>query len=1313
MAVAMQTAWAQNGTGLFDNWTETDYSDFEITHEFFMPGGIAKSGSGGYDMTGYIPVKEGDIIVFSGDRSPGIPFMMGYADNAGSGATVLLGDFDANNWDGLQVREREVPIPAGTTYVRCSARNTSLPNWASQNMSVIKRFQTEEKRTIRILAIGNSFSGDIVESWFSQMARTNGIELVIGNAVGGGYGLREHWQSIVDGKSETEYRKIGGGTYILTTGHTLTELISDEPWDIILFLQDSAHSGLYSSYTPYLQHLIDYVKGIRPQARLGWIMTWAYANGADHGGFNLYQRDQMTMFNAILDATTRVMQDHPDLKFMVPCGTAVQNLRSSFLGDRVNRDGVHLNLYFGRYVTATTLYATLFGEEAAIQDSYVPYCMNDLTMNVIRRSSLDAVRNPYAITPQPYADYDGDNLVIPADIRINFSSDHAIPSGWNNLGVNHNFLAGLKDANGNDPCIFIYADDEFTGAGTPGPTVTDTPLNMPAEVSNTALYGYSEGNFSGQNKKEKVVLQFHHLNKTLSYDFTFFSSRTNSADNRETQFTLAGKDTITDALDASSNFKTLTIPDVCPDKNGTVILTIQPGPNNNNPYKFYYLNALRISVHSTDPVPDWNRTDFSDYEITHEFFTPSGTARSSSGGYDMTGYIPVSKGDTIIFSGDRSPGIPFMIGYADRENNDATVLLGNFDPNDHTELKAREKEVIIPAGIAYVRCSARNTSLPNWASCNMTVIKRICLDFSLEGDDRPIIGNSLSIYYSGDLSKYNVKWTRGDALGMFDDTVLSSAKDYVITANDYEHWLRVSVCDNAGNTLFTKDTWISKLPVIYIDTEDGNPITSKTEYVTANIRIQGNADFEQQYMDKTGIRGRGSSSWKQYPQKPYKLKLDKKTKLFGFGKSKHWVLIPNFNDKSCLRNYTASRLAKQLGVIGMNMTWVDVVINGEVQGCYILSQHIRVDKNSVDIFDWEGEAEDVADALFDAIKEENALEDADKKQLEDVMEQNLSWVTDGQVSFKGKTYNFIDYRLKKEYDISKGYLFEASDKTNGQTRFVTPNQVNIEVGAPEYLKTNSEMMNFVTTFWKDFEAEYCRVPTVEGKNFGKYTDMKSMVGIWLVNEIMGQGDPVNSRFSFIANDGKLHFGPAWDFDHGSGSWSTGRNVNAFYTLIHDLEFTYYKKWFPDPFLCQMAYDVYWNVARPFIMDCVSEGGEIDAKYALIAEAAQTNDILWGDYPSMLNPSAKPRTSAEDVEILRTFLRGHINWLDEQFQSVKTLVEAMNKVCIYPCDPNIIDSIQHMASHKTYRRARKVIKDKHLYILKGDETYFIDGKRVKQ
>lgn len=599
----LQTAWAQNNSGLFGEWTNTDYSEYEITHDYFTPNGISPSASGKYDMTGYIPVKPGDVIVFSGDRSPGIPFIMGYADNQGGGATVLLGNFDATDYSNLSVTEEEVTIPAGASYVRCSARNTSVSGWATRNMSVIKRTWVGNKSVIRVLTIGNSYSGDVVESWLSRMAKASDIELVIGNAVWGGHTLRKHWEDIVEGNSNTEYRKIINGTYSITSGNKLTDIINDEPWDVITFQQISKESGLYSTFTPYIGYLIDYVKDIHPDAKLGWIMTWAYAQSAQKkDGFQYYNRNQTVMYDSIVSATQQLIRNYPEIEFVVPCGTAVQNLRSSFIGDNVNRDGSHLNLYFGRYLAAYTFFATLFGEDMAIQNSYVPYCMNDFTMQVIREAALEAVRNPYAVTPQVYPNYDGDNKVVPADIQFNFTTETKEPYGWNNLGLHHNFLAGLKDVDGSDPCIFITCNEEFTNTCANGPSVSDTPLNMPADVSKTGVYGYSEGDLSGQKQKPESVITFHHLNKDLSYDFTFYASRMGVTDNRETSFRIIGADTLTAVLNASGNANnTVTIFDAHPDENGTVTLTVSAGPDNNNSYKFYYINALQISAHT----PTW------------------------------------------------------------------------------------------------------------------------------------------------------------------------------------------------------------------------------------------------------------------------------------------------------------------------------------------------------------------------------------------------------------------------------------------------------------------------------------------------------------------------------------------------------------------------------------------------------------------------------------------------------------------------------------------------------------------------------------
>ena len=47
--------------------------------------------------------------------------------------------------------------------------------------------------TLRVLAIGNSFSEDAVEQHLYELGREAGYNLILGNAYRGGQGLESHW----------------------------------------------------------------------------------------------------------------------------------------------------------------------------------------------------------------------------------------------------------------------------------------------------------------------------------------------------------------------------------------------------------------------------------------------------------------------------------------------------------------------------------------------------------------------------------------------------------------------------------------------------------------------------------------------------------------------------------------------------------------------------------------------------------------------------------------------------------------------------------------------------------------------------------------------------------------------------------------------------------------------------------------------------------------------------------------------------------------------------------------------------------------
>lgn len=141
--------------------------------------------------------------------------------------------------------------------------------------------------------------------------------------------------------------------------------------------------------------------------RFGWNITWAYAersewNGAE--GFakayqSNYGADQMTMYRAITDAVTDVVAPIGGFSVYIPTGTAIQNLRSSYVGDKLNRDGVHLSYSLGRYTAAMTWAAALGIDITKI--TYLPTgsdAVSSLDVAAVRTSVTNALKTPLAVT---------------------------------------------------------------------------------------------------------------------------------------------------------------------------------------------------------------------------------------------------------------------------------------------------------------------------------------------------------------------------------------------------------------------------------------------------------------------------------------------------------------------------------------------------------------------------------------------------------------------------------------------------------------------------------------------------------------------------------------------------------------------------------------------------------------------------------------------------------------------------------------------------------------------------------------------------
>ena len=146
---------------------------------------------------------------------------------------------------------------------------------------------------------------------------------------------------------------------------------------------------------------------------------------------------------------------------------------------------------------------------------------------------------------------------------------------------------------------------------------------------------------------------------------------------------------------------------------------------------------------------------------------------------------------------------------------------------------------------------------------------------------------------------------------------------------------------------------IGAVPRIDIDIDGGKYVTSKDYYLNAKFRISGNGIYDD-FVDSVQIKGRGNSSWSA-SKKPYRLKFDEKVKPFGLTKGKSWVLLANAQRGSLMANAIAMKIGQMAGAKYTNhIIPVELYMNGSYMGSYMFTEKVGMANNSVDIDEEDG-----------------------------------------------------------------------------------------------------------------------------------------------------------------------------------------------------------------------------------------------------------------------------------------------------------------------------------------------------------------------
>lgn len=126
------------------------------------------------------------------------------------------------------------------------------------------------------------------------------------------------------------------------------------------------------------------------------------------------------------------------------------------------------------------------------------------------------------------------------------------------------------------------------------------------------------------------------------------------------------------------------------------------------------------------------------------------------------------------------------------------------------------------------------------------------------------------------------------------------------------------------------------------------------EWIASDIEITGDDGITHE--GRAGIHVRGNSS-SQFEKKSYALETwsrsdeDEDVSLLGLPAEEDWVLQGPFSDKTLIRNHLTYTLSRDIGRYAARTRFVELEINGEYRGAYVLMEKIKRGPDRVDLPD--------------------------------------------------------------------------------------------------------------------------------------------------------------------------------------------------------------------------------------------------------------------------------------------------------------------------------------------------------------------------
>ncbi len=403
----------------------------------------------------------------------------------------------------------------------------------------------------------------------------------------------------------------------------------------------------------------------------------------------------------------------------------------------------------------------------------------------------------------------------------------------------------------------------------------------------------------------------------------------------------------------------------------------------------------------------------------------------------------------------------------------------------------------------------------------------------------------------------------------------------------------------------------TKLPIVTINTL-GQTIVDDPR-ITCDMGIIYNGpgamncilDPYNNYNGKITIEFRGSTS-QNFPKKPYgfttvdNLGNDLNVSLLGMPKEHDWILLNPYTDKTFMRDVIEHDLMRSLSWYSSRVQFVELVINGQLKGVYVLMEKIKRDKNRVDV------------------------------------EKILPSMNTGD-------------------ELTGGYIFKI-DKTTGNAGggWYSTQGVSIQNHYPKWTDITPTQNNYLKNYINNFENVLWG-PNFADPNLGyrKIANVFSFADFFIMNEISNNIDGYRLS-TFIHKDrdskcGRFTMGPLWDFNlsYGNANYCNGYPYTGWqmYQGCGDGSSKWIDKmlqdqWFKNLLSCR------WQELRQNQLKTSNILAQIDTYANYVRQAAVRDSTIWQTIGNYIWPNQWIANSWQgEIDSMKLWIVNRMNWID--------------------------------------------------------------------